>query len=115
MKRFAQLEFRLGKKDTILVLSVFMVTLFLLHQSLRESKLSRREAVFRSEFLSARKMTVSSANSMDFEAEAVFDRSLIYNRNIRGPSIELCGTPCVTGSQSDVVEFAMVHCTRPDK
>ena len=53
MKRFGQLEFRLRKKVTILVLSVFMVTLFLLHQSLRESKSSRREAVFRSEFLSA--------------------------------------------------------------
>ena len=29
MKRFGQLEFRLGKKVTILVLSVFMVYLFI--------------------------------------------------------------------------------------
>jgi hypothetical protein len=46
-------------------------------------------------FLSTTRRLVSSAKSIDIAVSAVaWGRSLIYNKNNRGPNTERCGTPC---------------------
>jgi len=45
----------------------------------------------------------------------MYDKSLMYNRKNSGPSIELCGTPCLTLFQSKLFLeysfFIIILCT----
>ena len=43
---------------------------------------------------------VSSAKSLTVEV-IFYDESLIYTKKIRGPKMDLCSTPALTGNQFD--------------
>ena len=45
---------------------------------------------------------VSSANSIENSKSDYLEKSLIYNMNRRGPSMDPCGTPCVISFISDL-------------
>ena len=45
---------------------------------------------------------VSSANSIENSKSDDLEKSLIYNMNRRGPSMDPCGTPCVISFLSDL-------------
>ena len=42
-------------------------------------------------------------------------KSLMYNKNKRGPIIDPCGTPEVTGSHSDIDPEIDTPCLRPER
>ena len=45
------------------------------------------------------------------EASDTVDRSLIYNKNSKGPRIDPCGTPQVICSLFDVTELLVTNCS----
>ena len=52
---------------------------------------------------------VSSANSL-IEQPIFLTISFIYIKNNKGPKIEPCGTPALTGAQSDEAPFNTTRC-----
>ena len=58
---------------------------------------------------------VSSSNSIENSKSDDLEKSLIYNMNRRGPSMHLCGTPCVISFISDLQSLYSTKCSLNDK
>ena len=58
---------------------------------------------------------VSSANSIETNKSDDLEKSLIYNMNRRGPSMDYCGTLCVISFLSDLQSLYSTNCSLNDK
>ena len=66
-------------------------------------------------FLCEQYILVSSANKWKLSSFEVFGKSLIYNKNRRGPRMDPWGTPQVIERESELWPFILTNCSLLDK